>query len=90
MLFFCVCSEGENKNTGVVFLGLLVLGPHNSIKYDRTLICDPLCENPAKDIFCDLLFSTKIILHKVKNILWKCNLYIFNIDLVRPCQNLKL
>ncbi len=22
-------------------------------------ICDPLCENPAKVIFCDLLSSTK-------------------------------
>ncbi len=31
---------------------------------------DPLCDNPAKVIFYDLLFSTKkIILHMVKNIL---------------------
>ncbi len=22
------------------------------------IICDPLCENPAKVIFCDLLIST--------------------------------
>ncbi len=30
-----------------------------------------------KYYFCDLQFSIKkIILHKVKNILWKCNLYI--------------
>ncbi len=36
------------------------------------IICDPLCENPAKVIFCDSLFAVfykKIILHMVKNIL---------------------
>ncbi len=54
-------------------------------------ICDPLCENPAKVIF--LWFAVvykKIILRMVKNILWKFNLYIFNIDRVRSCQRLKL
>ncbi len=43
------------------------------------IICDPLCENPAKVIFfCDLLFfyKKKIILHIVKNILWKFNILI--------------
>ncbi len=54
-------------------------------------ICDPLCENPAKVIFLWFaVFYKKIILHLVKNILWKCNLYIFNIDWVRSCQRLKL
>ncbi len=43
-------------------------------------IRDTLCENPAKVIFCDVLFSTKNIIHKVKNILKKYDLYIFNID----------
>ncbi len=43
-----------------------------------------------KSIFCDLCFQHKLILHKVKNILWKCNLHIFKIDWVRPCQRLKL
>ncbi len=54
-------------------------------------VCDPLCENPAKVIFCDLLFSTKKnILHVVKNILWNVSLCICNIDWVRSCQRLKL
>ncbi len=54
------------------------------------IICDPACENPAKVIFLVIYyFLQKIILHKVKNILWKCNLDIFNIDWVRPCQRLK-
>ncbi len=39
-----------------------------------------------KSIYC---FLHKIILHMVKNILWKCNLHIFHIDWVRPCQRLK-
>ncbi len=39
-----------------------------------------------KPFFCDLLF----IIHEVKNILWKCNLYILNIDRVRSRQRLKL
>ncbi len=34
-------------------------------------------------------FLHKIILHIVKNILWKYILDIFNIDWVRPCQILK-
>ncbi len=58
------------------------------------IICDPLCENPAKVIFCDSLFAVfykKIILRMVKNILWKkMNLYIFNIDWIRSYQRLKL
>ncbi len=37
------------------------------------IICDPLCENPTKVIFCDSLFAVfyKKILRMVKNILWK-------------------
>ncbi len=60
-----------------------------------TNICDPLCENPvkvkkfAKEIFA-VFYKKKITLHMVKNILWKCHLYIFNIDSVRSCQRLKL
>ncbi len=51
------------------------------------IICDPLCENPAKVIlFLFYFFLQKIILHMVKNILWKIYLYIFNIDWVRSCQ----
>ncbi len=33
-------------------------------------------------IYCCL---NKLVLHKGKNILWKCNLHIFKIDWVRPC-----
>ncbi len=52
--------------------------------------CDPLSENPAKVFFFVICcFLQKIIRHMVKNILWKCNLYIFNIDWVR-CQRFKL
>ncbi len=42
-------------------------------------VCVTLSEKTQlKSFLCDLLFSTKkIILHMVKNILWKCNLYIF-------------
>ncbi len=36
------------------------------------------------------VFYKKIILHMVKNILWKLYLYIFNIDWVRSCQRLRL
>ncbi len=44
-------------------------------------VCDPLCENPAKVIFFVIcFFLQKLLLHMVKTILWKCNLYIFNID----------
>ncbi len=54
------------------------------------IICDPLCENPAKVIIVVILcFLQKNILHMVKNILWKIYLYIFNID-VRSRQRLKL
>ncbi len=38
------------------------------------IICDPLCENPAKVIFLYSLFAVfykKNILRMVKNILWK-------------------
>ncbi len=38
-----------------------------------------------KSFLCDLLFSTKTS----SFILWKYNLYIFNIDWVRSCQRLK-
>ncbi len=54
---------------------------------DMTLIhiCDPLCENPAKVIFCDLLFSTKKSSYgKVYSV--KFNIHVFNIDWVRSCQ----
>ncbi len=45
-----------------------------------------------KSFFCDVHFfyQKEIIHHMVKNILWKCNLYIFNIDWIRSCQILKL
>ncbi len=41
-----------------------------------------LCENPAKVIYLWFAFflQKKVILHMVKNILWRCNLYFFNID----------
>ncbi len=44
--------------------------------------CDPLCENQAKVFFFlwFAVFYKKIILHMVKNIQWKWNLYIFNIE----------
>ncbi len=51
--------------------------------YTYIHVCDPLCENPA--IFSFAVFYKKIILHTVKNILWKYNLYICNIDWVRSC-----
>ncbi len=35
-------------------------------------------------------FLQNSILHMIKNILWKFNLYIFNIDWVRSCQIFKL
>ncbi len=75
-------SEGDRNVINVIY---------NCNKHTHTHTHTPLCENPAKVVFCDLLFSTKqIFLHMVKNILWKCNLYIFNIDWVRSCQRLKL
>ncbi len=53
--------------------------------------CDPLCENPAKVIFLWFaVFQKKIILHIEKNILWKCNRYIFNIVWVKSCQRFQL
>ncbi len=52
--------------------------------------CDPLCENPAKVFFFYIYnFLQEIILHIVKNILWKYILCILNVDWVRPCQRLK-
>ncbi len=47
-------------------------------------ICDPLYENPANVILLWFAFfyKKKSSFIMVKNILWKCNLYIFNIDWV--------
>ncbi len=42
-----------------------------------------------KSFFVIFCFLQKIILQMVKNILWKCNIYIFNID-VRSSQRFKL
>ncbi len=45
-------------------------------------------KRPSFVICCFL--QKKILLHMVKNFLWKCNLYIFNIDWVRSHTRLKL
>lgn len=48
------------------------------------LQCDPVCETPAEVIFCLFAFYCflgKIIVHiNLKNILWKYNFDILNID----------
>ncbi len=75
MSFVVIIIIGKPKSLQFKMLLLLLLLLFIIIFIIITMIiCDPLCENPAKVIFCDSLFAVfykKIILRMVKNILWK-------------------